>query len=70
MKMTPDLLKDLIAEGHRFAVQNGVPLCEEDCSLCWIDRSDMPCRQRDIINAVVLGANFVLTRMAQGEESK
>ena len=67
--MTRELVEELRAEGLRFAQQVGVPSCSEDCSMCWIYRSDMPCRQRDIVNAMVVGANFVLTRMGKSEDS-
>ena len=59
-ELKDNMLEELRQEARRFALQIGVRQCMEDCSMCWVDRSDMPCAQRDIINAYIAGAEWAM----------
>ena len=59
-KLTPELIAELRAQATEFAKQIGIKSCTQDCSACWLYRSDVPCPQRDIINAYIAGGEAVM----------
>ena len=62
-KLTPELITELRAQATEFAKQIGIKSCTQDCSACWLYRSDVPCPQRDIINAYIAGGEYILTQI-------
>ena len=61
-KISPELLAELRTEAQQFARQVGVKSCDQDCEMCWMYRSDVPCPQRYIIDAHIAGAILALRK--------
>ena len=64
-KLTPGQIEALRSHARDYAQRIGVKSCDKDCSMCWMDRSDVPCPQRDIINAYIAGGEAILRMMEQ-----